>query len=802
MRSRVVAVTIAALLVIAPASAARADGLVPGDGFTGTLAPWFATGDLSPRVGNGELCVDVAGNTPLAWSSIVGVDGVPIAAGQSYELSFRARATSSAAPTIRVLVQQPVSPWEAQYEANPTLAAATTDYSYSFTALADLPGAQLAFQLGAAPADFTLCLADVTIVEQDAAPVEPETGTAVRVNQLGYYAEGAKRATVLADATEPLPWELHDADGAVLASGETEPRGAEESSGANVHVVDFSAYVTNADGVSLVVDGESSHPFDIGARVYDSLPIAALDYFYYARSGIEIVDGNPDDGDDYSRAAGHLGVAPNQGDTAVGCTPPESFTGGYTCDYQLDVSGGWYDAGDMGKYVVNGGIAVYQLQSVWERSKSAYGALADGALNGPEGGNGVPDVLDEARWELEFMLGMQVPAGEPLAGMVHHKVQDTRWTGLPLLPADDPEARELHRPSTAATLNLAAVAAQGSRLWERYDPAFAERLLEASRTAWAAAKATPDLYAPDADGNDGGGAYGDSDVSDEFYWAAAELLLTTGEPEFADAVEASPWATADLYRPDGFTWAATAALGRLDLATVESSYSGRDAARASVVALADRYLAAATAHPFGIPFEADTRFAWGSNSAILNNLVVIGTAFDLTHDERYAAATIEGMDYLLGRNALDTSYVTGFGSTYSTNQHSRWFAHTLDESLPPPPVGSLAGGPNVGLEDPVAAQAFVAGCAPQRCYLDDVQSYSTNEITVNWNSALAWVSTFVADQTNGETTIDGPIEDYDPTPWFWAIGAALVALGVGAFFVVRRVASAGRRDRASRRNPG
>ena len=134
------------------------------------------------------------------------------------------------------------------------------------------------------------------------------------------------------------------------------------------------------------------------------------------------------------------------------------------------------------------------------------------------------------------MLTMQVPAGKPLAGMVHHKVHDHEWTGLPLDPAADDKIRELHRPSTAATLNLAAVAAQGSRLFERYDRAFSRELLKAARHAWTAANANPALYAPAADGNSGGGPYDDSDVTDEFYWAAAELYLTTGERQFKNAV--------------------------------------------------------------------------------------------------------------------------------------------------------------------------------------------------------------------------------------------------------------------------
>ncbi len=156
----------------------------------------------------------------------------------------------------------------------------------------------------------------------------------------------------------------------------------------------------------------------------------------------------------------------------------------------------------------------------------------------------MPDVLDEARWELEWMLKMQVPAGQQYAGMVNHKVADVDWTGLPLDPAADPQRRVLYRPSTAATLNLAAAAAQGARLWAAYDEDFALELLDAAETAYAAAEATPDLYAPAPDAaldpNPGSGPYDDDDVSDELYWAAAELYITTGAPAYRADVQASP----------------------------------------------------------------------------------------------------------------------------------------------------------------------------------------------------------------------------------------------------------------------
>ena len=590
-----------------------------------------------------------------------------------------------------------------------------------------------------------LALATALIVAPVAAAAETATGeTVIVVNQVGYLVSGPKRATVLTDAPDAQLWTLRDANGDSIATGPADPRGYDQSAGSSVQVIDFSEVQEPGTGYTLQIGDVTSEPFSIGEGLYDQLRYDSLQYFYLARSGIAI------DLPGYEREAGHLGVAPNQGDTAVGCQEPQAFADNYSCNYTLDVRGGWYDAGDHGKYVVNGGISVAQLMGTYERTLTAVtatgDALADTTLSIPESGNDVPDVLDEARWELEWMLRMQVPAGERYGGLVHHKVQDDSWTGLPLLPSEDPKARELHRPSTAATLNLAAAAAQGSRLFAPYDREFSVTLLEASRVAWAAALATPDLIAPDADGSDGGGAYGDGTVTDEFYWAAVELYLTTGEAEFDTALHENPLHSADLASDGAFDWANVGQLARLELATVPSNLADHDEVVASVVALADAVAESQAATNFGQAYAPSGGYTWGSNSTILNRLVLLGTAFDLTADARYSAAVVEGMDYILGRNALGNSYVTGYGTAYSHNQHSRWFAHSLDATLPEPPDGTLAGGPNRGLQDPVAQQQL-AGCADQLCYLDDVESWSTNEMTINWNASLVWVSSFLADQT-------------------------------------------------------
>ncbi|MFJ8934605.1 glycoside hydrolase family 9 protein [Streptomyces sp. NPDC102365] len=563
--------------------------------------------------------------------------------------------------------------------------------------------------------------------------------TPVRVNQAGYLPDGPKRATVVTAASEPLTWQLRSASGSVVASGRTVVHGMDAASGEATQLADFSAFRKTGAGFVLVVDGWSSAPFDIRANLYDTLRSDSLAFFYHQRSGTPIEASLV--GPSYARPAGHLGVAPNQGDTSVPCQAG-------VCDYTQDVRGGWYDAGDHGKYVVNGGISVWLLVDSFARAERAgtASALGDSTQRIPERGNGVPDVLDEARWELDFLMRMQVPEVKPYAGMAFHKIHDAAWTGIPTRPDLDPQPRELHRPSTAATLNLAATAAQCARVFRPYDSAYAKRCLSVARTAWTAAKANPALYAPDSDST-GGGPYNDTQVTDDFYWAAAELYAATGERGYRDAVTSSPWHTsADALTPTGFNWADTAALGRLTLATVPNGLPVSDIrrVRASVTAAADGHLATMAGQGYAVPIPANG-YVWGSNSQVTNNAIVVATAYALTGRQRYRAGVLESMDYLLGRNTLDLSYVTGYGDAYAQNQHHRFWAHQYDASLPHPPAGSLAGGPNSGLQDPVA-QEHLAGCAPAACYIDDIGSYSTNEVTINWNAPLAWLAAFAAER--------------------------------------------------------
>lgn len=627
----------------------------------------------------------------------------------------------------------------------------------------------------------------------------------VSVNQTGYLPDASKRAAFASDLEDPLDWQLKDAAGTTVLSGQTIPWGFDTSSGDHVHHIDFSAQTAPGTGYVLEVDGVESAPFDISPLIYSDLKRDALAYFYHNRSGTPI-EAEYAGGEAWARPAGHLS------DERVMCYRGEDDSGKSWdgCDYRLDVSGGWYDAGDFGKYVVNGGISVWTLMAMYERAPDAFG---DGTLSIPESANGVPDILDEARWEMNFILAMQVPDCQPQAGMAHHKIHDARWGGMMAPPTevdnDDPvTGRFLFPPSTAATLNLAAIAAQCARIWAPIDPDFSTQCLDAAEAAWQAAQDNPRVKAvsfPDV----GGGLYGDDNVNDEFYWAAAELYITTGEDEYKDYLLDSRY----FSKSSGMYWGGTASLGTISLAVVPNGLSGEQvqACRDDVVSNADRFIKMMDREGYLVPLDG---YYWGSNSGVLNNMLFMGLAYDFTGDPLYVDAVREGMDYLMGRNPLNKSYISGYGETPLEHPHHRFWTNDPANGFPPPPPGVVAGGPNSNPDDPTAVNAGLPGMPPAKCYIDDLGSWTTNEVTINWNAPLAWCTAFLdetrdvsqlviaaeatpvptveaatASPTTGETPASAPADETGArtTYWIWIVlVAGLVVFILLAIWFWRR----------------
>jgi endoglucanase len=293
-----------------------------------------------------------------------------------------------------------------------------------------------------------------------------------------------------------------------------------------------------------------------------------------------------------------------------------------------------------------------------------------------------------------------------------------------------------------------------ARLVEPFDADYSARCLAAAERAWKAARENPEFKYGRIPGN-GGGNYDDFYLEDEYYWAATELYLTTGKAEFRDEIAkalSSDKIIAASSAPNGpMYWGGVATLAHLSLMLNGDKVDKATLAKVSslVLAGADRYVAQIKDEGYLMPmFE----YEWGSSSSVLNKLILMAYAYDTTGKKSYLDAIATSVDYLLGRNALCKSFVAGYGENPIHYPHHRFWADDEDGGFPPPPPGALSGGPNEKASDE-ATSFMVQKVARSKRYADDIRSYSTNEVAINWNAPLAWVTSYLDEQYNPDSGI-------------------------------------------------
>ncbi|KNY28560.1 glycoside hydrolase family 9 protein [Pseudobacteroides cellulosolvens] len=732
----------------------------------GVSLPWHISESNEQNswseVKNGEYVVHMEGKGTNKWDVQIRHREMSIQSGHKYTVKFSVKA--SKATKIYAKIGDMGEPygevWNNKWAPYSISAGQTLNVTDTFTADKDYKTAEWAFHLGgelvsSLPVDISFISMSLTDPEFKPTPVPTATPARdIRVNQLGYFPNAAKKATFKVNqGASTTTWQLKNSSGTVVASGTTQPYGPDHASGEELQIIDFSDYTTPGKDYQLVAGSASSFKFDIGDDMYSTMKYDALKYFYHARSGIKIempycVDSK------WARAAGHT------------TDNPKLITGrNYNGPSSIEGSGGWYDAGDHGKYVVNGGISLWTVQNIYEHSlaKGTDDQFADDTMNIPESGNSKSDILDETRWEMEWMLKMQIPSGYDRAGMAVHKMADVAWTALATRPDMDDQDRIYYPPSTAATLNLAACAAQAARMWKDIDSAFSSKCLTAAETAYAAAKKNPAIYAPFGQ-EPGSGTYGDNYTEDDFYWAACELYVTTGDSEYLSDIKGYKNAFQMPVTLSGesngmagcFDWGATGGLGTLTLALHKSEEFPE--VGESIKKAADTFIGVQAQEGYGIPLEESTYinefagqseeitgYPWASNAFVINEAIVMAYAYDVSGDSKYFNGVTESMDYLMGRNPMLQNYVTGYGENPLKYPHHRFFCPQIDASFPSAPPGFLSGGPNSGCQDPWASGAGLkVNKAPaQKCFLDHVESWSTNEVTINWNAPLAWITYFL-----------------------------------------------------------
>ncbi|ATQ74412.1 cellulase [Massilia violaceinigra] len=538
----------------------------------------------------------------------------------------------------------------------------------------------------------------------------------IRVNQLGFLPQAHKVAVLPAGAAGEV--EVIDAaSGAVAWRGRAGPAAVWRESGETVMLADFSALTRPGDYRIRAAGAATSEPFAVRAGVYAELNRAALKAYYFNRSGMALDAAHAGA---YARAAGHADTRVLVHASAASKARPEGTV--------IASPKGWYDAGDYNKYIVNSGISTYTLLAAFEHFPD-YFARQRSAI--PESGNTLPDILDEALWNLEWMLTMQ----DPHDGGVYNKLTNLRFDGIVMPAQASSEPRYVVQKGTAATLDFAATMAAASRVLKPYEqqrPGLPAKMLRAAEAAWEWARANPAV----AFRNPLGvvtGEYGDATFEDEFAWAAAELYISSGKDGYYAAMKP---AGVSATVPE---WADVRGLAWISLAHHRKSLSA--VADQSLIAARIDGLAAALAakwraSAYGVAMQGKD-FVWGSNAVALNQSMMLLQAYRLNGKRDYLDAAQAGLDYVLGRNATGYSFVTGFGARQVRHPHHR---PSMADQVAAPVPGFLAGGPHAGQQDKGDCKAPYPSALPALSYIDDDCSYASNEVAINWNAPLVYVS--------------------------------------------------------------
>lgn len=562
-----------------------------------------------------------------------------------------------------------------------------------------------------------LFLFHVSLVAQDASSL-------IRLNQLGFY-PGGKKIAVIADNS--------DGDFAIksVQSGEVVYRGKlsgprKSPYSPNVtRIAEFTSLTTPGTyKINLQGKGDS-YTFEVKPKVLNPLTKALIKGFYFQRMSTHLY---PEYSGRWSRADGHPDKEVIVHPAAASASRPAGSV--------VSCPGGWYDAGDYNKYIVNSGITMGTLLSLYEDFPSYFDTLN---LNIPESGDKVPDLLNEILWNLRWMFTMQDPAD----GGVYNKVTNADFDGM-VMPSQCVTPRYLIPKGTAATLDFAAVMAQSARIFGRFKtllPGLSDSCLTAAENAWKWAVLNPKVVYDQNKMNRefkpviNTGGYGDFDFSDEFIWAAAEMYVTTKKSDYYKSVEMLP----DTLMPLP-SWNEVRLLGYYSLARYQKKLRG-DARKdfkiikSSLIKRAERMTEGAESRAYQTVMGKSARdFVWGSNSVAANQGILLIQVYKLTSDMKYLEYALGNLDYLMGRNATGFSFVTGVGHKTPMHIHQRQSeADSIDEPVP----GLLAGGPNPGQQD---------GCTtytsriPDESYTDTVCSYASNEIAINWNAPAAYLA--------------------------------------------------------------
>ncbi|MDR3456357.1 MAG: glycoside hydrolase family 9 protein [Verrucomicrobiae bacterium] len=550
----------------------------------------------------------------------------------------------------------------------------------------------------------------------------------LRVNQVGFGPAEVKPGLAFSKAALPGTFSLVDAaTQKTVFTGRTKPIAAMWGQFTNYAELDFTQFKT--PGTYVLGCGKAkSFPFGIGNGLYAQLPDQLLEFMREQRCGY-----NP-----------WLETNCHQLDARTAYGPLTNGT-------PFDARGGWHDAGDLLKYLLTSGSATAQMLLAYEVSSNRAGFADHVNALGQPGANGILDVLDEARWGLDWLLKLH-----PAPDQLYHQVADDRDHNGWRLPQNEqadygwgkggarvvyfatgkPQGLMKYQSESTGVANLAgryaAAMALAYQIWKD-DPQqkdFARRCLQAGREVYALGRAKEGVQ----QGNSylSKYRYAETTWADDMEWGAAELFRATGEAEFLTDAKRYAGMAADEswmgqeqtghYQYYPFMNAGHYRLYDLVDHSFQKMLAGYY--RAGI----ERCVAAGkrNAYDIGVPF------IWCSDNLTVALITQCDLYQRMTGDGRYRAFATRQRDWLLGRNPWGTTMFTEIGSVSPGDVHlmTTQLTHRMVR-------GALVDGPvydrifmslkGVAIHEPDPLAAFQGPAV----YHDDMADYSSNEPTMD-----------------------------------------------------------------------
>jgi len=559
----------------------------------------------------------------------------------------------------------------------------------------------------------------------------------VKINQLGYEPEASK---YVYSSTAAWKFNITNTEsGKIVYSGSMEYLGYDNDTEMDVYRGDFSNFTDTGEYTAEVVGLGKSSDFKIKEGIFAKAANLSSMFYYFQRSGIDVE--LPD------------GEIIKKGHTLPAVLWDKR-------NIEKNVAGGWYDAGDYGRYIPTAAFSVMQLMYAAEFNPDLL----------TESGNGMPDLLDEIKWELEWMLKMQRDDGA-----VYHKVTTKDYPEMGLPPSNDKQQLYLFGPTTSDTAFFTAAMAKAASIYKNLDAAFADKCARTAEKSYQFLKEHPEQIPrggfknppPSKFPMQGGYDFSGNEKHSRM-WAAAEIYALKKDQESLEDFKSlytkstlrgnyikTDWA--DPYNMALYAYIKGASDKPEKNSPLYSTVLNDFLLQADSIAEVSKESLFRTALKGR---KGDFAYVWGSNQVVSANGVHLAIAYILTGKDIYRETAYQQAQYLLGCNSLSKLFLslptemiknsTNSGPDTRTESVNpvRNPHHNLSIYLGYAVPGIVSEGPNGAVkegsgDDPVLNRLWRKNTPPALCYKDDSKSWATNEPTIDANASFTALMAFL-----------------------------------------------------------